>query len=845
MTYSQFQFLPLQVVTSSSFKRSDARTVSAAGDSAETSSQTEDDRYRLLKFTDARDPRHKHLYPISGSMIENYNTQVNPKSRNKSTGKVLEFSDNWCLLPRAGEENEQQQPQRDAPYPHRGHPVLYVPGHWGSFSQARSIGAHGTRWTGHAARSKSDQDVYNSLLTGKGMNDGNSDRALDELLSGLHSSTSSELDFFVMDVFALDFDGGEGAALHSSKLLRQAEFFARAVETIVKGCQNSGQKGITIVAHSIGAWVVRIALRMHPHLTSEGWVRNVITLASPLASIPFAVDAGVHDIMKHLNDGDVSDGDVTIISVSGGLRDEMIPPELCEVPSSRSHTTKSKADEGITSSTQVINEAFLSVSAMSTTKQPLAGNAFGMDHRAIVWCYELLKTVREVIFVMVVATDRGIVSSERMEVARKIMKINDNQQTGASSSFRDDVMNQRVALVQEKGYATTVTIQLASPYRLNSLLKICILVALLHSHVTLPLIGLSSRTTALHILLVPLIVTATAWIRRSTASCYMQECQMLLGTTFILAQLAMSAYFLICYGICLILAYLRRKFFHAATTTDVHLQAQSFGHVFLHCFMQQLKAYALVVVLVTAAVYYIHTRLLGGNADFVWNRVAVTSYFFVSTVVLLISSIINVACSSDSSDHHRTIMFVLLLSIIKVTYGKVIYALSLITNWGQIDSQLYDEFLKTMNSSVGSMIGHHKEMILCVATYLVPTFAAVVVIQTHTIMVRNWNLHFSKSLSKADDGDTDQSLNKASLGHGDRIAILVADVSVVVWYAWNAFVSYGRDDMLVPLYTFATFASFYLRCIPLSSKAMGVYSAVVDNDLSLCSNSPKDHNKKE
>ena len=237
-------------------------------------------------------------------MLENYSTQSTAKKQNviPNSGRLLEIQDNWCLLPSGTthvdsskkEANDNNQ-WINAPHPHQWHPVLYVPGHWGSFSQARSLGAHGTRWAGPYPDGKSDEEIFKSFLSGDGMHDGwvplNSDGTPKDWINQWNALSQQLLDGFVMDVFTLDFDGGEGAALHASKLLRQADFFMRAVETIVAACHcsndndengnSSRQRGITIVAHSIGAWVVRIALRLHPHLVTEGWIRNVVTLASP------------------------------------------------------------------------------------------------------------------------------------------------------------------------------------------------------------------------------------------------------------------------------------------------------------------------------------------------------------------------------------------------------------------------------------------------------------------------------------------------------------------------------------------------------------------------------------
>ena len=77
MTYSHFQFLPLRVLPSSSTESSTNRQ-----------QQLEEERYRLLKFTDKRDPRHEHFYPISGSLVENYESAShNPNKKRKMQNK--------------------------------------------------------------------------------------------------------------------------------------------------------------------------------------------------------------------------------------------------------------------------------------------------------------------------------------------------------------------------------------------------------------------------------------------------------------------------------------------------------------------------------------------------------------------------------------------------------------------------------------------------------------------------------------------------------------------------------------------------------------------------------------
>jgi len=891
MTYSHFQFLPLRVMPPSSSSKS-------------SSSSTSSERYRLLKFADQRDPRHKHLYPISGSMVENYESQSNP-NRIKKSGRLLELEDNWCLLDRNILEkkvptNSTDKKWRDAPHPHRGHAVLYVPGHWGSFSQARSMGAHGTRWTGPYAKGKSDQEIYESLATGEGMHDGSriSDDAnnvsSEDFMDWFSSSSQQQeqsLDGFVMDVFALDFDG-QGAALHASKLLRQAEFFARAVETIVEGCHlsNNGdahhdgsssssrqQQGITIVAHSIGAWVVRIALKMHPHLSRDGWIRNVVTLASPLGSVPYAVDAGVHDIARRINDDGHDEGDVTMISISGGLRDEMIPPEMCQVPpSSKNQIIDTKTDG-------FVSDAFLATSILQSSSSSANGQ-FGMDHRAIVWCYDLLKVVREVIFSLVVATDQGLVSAERMDVARSIMHggtvgfgSDKKHQESNIASFQEGVINQHMALLQEKGYSRTVSIQLSAPYHLNSLLKLCIVAALLHPFAIFPTLQYVRRKKsrslteklfdmALSLLAIPFLVFLVTWVRQLEFSplswdilpaCYGQECQLLLGAIYIQSQLATLIYFLLVNGVCYFVAAMCDKCFilHKKSAGKNRLpMGKSFRGILLHLCMQQLRIFAVIVLPLTAGVCYIINIFILGNEDLAWDRTSVASCCFISSLLLILIHLVILACkpSPVDSEKRRSLLLVLFLSLVKATFGKALYAFSLTTQWGQSNLDSYDDFLAVMNSSAGVIGGHHNEMTICVVTILLPAFFAVMAFGTHDIMSQNSTTYWNKTEQIAGNGDTANgsnmkldSLNNVAPQYNEPKFIIIAHASFICWFTWNVSVNFPVDNLMVPFCSFIAVVTTYLLCLPFSFEVMDICSAIAKNDLSLQCDSTKIHGKSE
>ena len=746
MTFSQFQFLPIRVLQTTTTGKMETR-----------------DQYRLLKFTDARDPRHQHLYQISGSLIENYASQTKQK-RTNANGRLLEFTDNWCLLSHNITEPKQWN---KAPYPHRGHIVLYVPGHWGSFSQARSIGAHGTRWTGRSNH-RQTSFIYNSFKTGEGMNDGanlNSPKAHGELLEWVHAS--SILDDFVMDVYSLDF-AEEGATLHASRLLRQAEFFARSIETLVQGCDiDKSSNGVTIVAHSIGAWVVRIALRMHPQLAERKWIRNVVTLASPLGGVPYAVDAGVHDIISHVNNGGFSGGDVTFISISGGLRDEMIPPEVCEIP----FTSFDQKDDNTTSAA---SETFLATTILKRYSDKSTEKQYGMDHRAIAWCHGLLEAVREVIFTLAVTTCQGMKSNNRLNMARRVMlEHHSGSDEHATTRFQQDIDQQSNLLVTDRGYVKAAAIQLAAPYNLNSLLKLAIAASLLNMHVLAPLklflgAGIQSNAdgsgailleASKSLLVIPLFILSLSIIRRARSMCCWQECQVLLATSFALAQVATIIYVLICIVLSPLIANglqmcPRKKAAiingkNQASKSDETLDT-TFSAILLQFMVKQCHTLIFFALpLIIGCIFYIH--FVNGNTDdLVLNGASVGSYCFISMILLLLCCLIK-SIVTITGERERSAVFVLLLMTIKTTHGKVLYALSSTTQSGQISSILYDEFLKATKSHVGAMARHHNELILCLITKVLPAFFTLNAILAYATMDQKARQHFSSSSNNSND----------------------------------------------------------------------------------------------
>lgn len=778
MTYSQYQFLPLNVPN------------------AHPGSN-----YRLLKFTDKRDPRHQHFYPISGGLIENYETQTNPNVKKGRPGRELKFEDNWCLLSREKlkANNSTYENWKGVPYPNRGHPVLYVHGHWGSFSQARSIGAHGTRWVGPYTKSKSDAQIYDSLQTGRDMHNGLLPHESSFVLSEDHfveQVSKDHLAGFVMDVYSLDFNG-EGAALHHSTLLRQADFFAKSIEALATGCDVSREGGITIVAHSIGAWVVRLALRMHPHLESNGLVRNVVTLASPHLVIPYAVDSSVHEMTSRLNRNE-DNQDVAVVSISGGLRDELIPPEVCPVPSSSGLASKSYL------------ATVISGSASNQQSQ------FGMDHRAIVWCYDLLGEVRKAIFAMVVGSNLGLDSQQRMNIVDRVLV------HGQRESYSDTIVKQHEEEMASNGYVKTSMTQLASLSNLNSLLKLSIASGLIHSLI-LERLGISSRhamstagVTCIGLIAIPGMITLVSTLRILGAKCEVHECNLLLGSVYILAQLATLANYTIIYALCPISSWL--------LNTKKQFPVEQIGTVL----MQFVQLYFTLLVFLCAA-----CQVFGAFAGKKVSAIdAAMPLCFLALVMLASKQLIAALCDAMHAqliDVNRTYILVLLLSFVKVIFGKVLYACLLIFPRGQ------GEMLEvTGNTFVAS--GIYEELVISSLAHVIPVVAATVTLEILKIRTRRF---FQVQGNRSDEDDMKTAAATRLIKRGPHTAVYIVTIVLAAWYTWRVFVNHVGEDVICPLLSCIMAVRTLSTSNSLSLEAVGVLQSIVTNDLELHSDGPK------
>jgi len=292
--------------------------------------------------------------------------------------------------------------------------VLFIPGHWGSYTQSRSLGAHGLRLTG-----KADSAVEKSII--------------DSLGSGALSGDALNEESFIYEVLSVDF-AGQGAALHGHFLRSQANYVGASVKHISHVCNVDS---ITLVGHSMGGIVARLVPVLYPE--GAHLVRNIITLASPHSNPIYAFDYSIKKVYDELNAG--WSEETLVISVSAGLRDEFMDD-----------------------STLLSNTASFSILATEMPTLTLRGE-FGMDHQAITWCFDVLSSLRKVIWALSTSSDKDV--SSRLKAAKAYL---------GGDSFATNYLSSKYHLYAKFGVIHASSIESGFFYNVPNLLSLfCIL----------------------------------------------------------------------------------------------------------------------------------------------------------------------------------------------------------------------------------------------------------------------------------------------------------------------------------------------------------------------------------
>jgi PGAP1-like protein len=353
--------------------------------------------YRVFKFMDHRDPRHRELLQ-----------------------KESVADDSWCLSKQA----------QTVPL------IVYVPGHFGSYEQSRSLGAHGTQLTARNTQQQHDQAVLQKLSN----------------LRNNHTATAIEsMDDFFFDVVAIDFRE-EGGGFHGAIIQRQAEFIANTVSQITQTCRNV--KSIAIVAHSIGGISTRWALYKFP--AEMAVIRNVVTLGTPHAHTVLSWQSTLRNMYREIGtlslnskniDGDDNNNNVALVSIAGGLRDEMIPPMACEIENGLSLLATDIMQNGTVEARNV----------------PVA---LGMDHRALVWCHNLLTPVRNILFGLLLKASNKSVES-RLARANEVSFRPHTRRVDYSEDYQVAVRGIRKTLQDSYGYWMALALETSLLYHLE------------------------------------------------------------------------------------------------------------------------------------------------------------------------------------------------------------------------------------------------------------------------------------------------------------------------------------------------------------------------------------------
>jgi len=257
-------------------------------------------------------------------------------------------------------------------------PVLFVPGHAGDYQQARSLGAHAIQLTGYTVERAMVQTAIRQLL----------------------DTTTLKL-----DVYAVDFEE-EWTALHGYYAERQTKFVERTMRHLVSTC---GFDSVMIVGHSMGGLISIAAAHNIPQ-----HVHSIVTLGTPhqkLLTFEPTMKQWLNEMTKARKD------DLVLISISGGLRDEMIPPESCE-----------------TKFTTNYHHSFIAPEIMETYGTEKISPRLGMDHKALVWCRNLMAPVRRIVVALAETQIAGLTPPERLHAVRNLFPTN-------TTSFSDSIQH--------------------------------------------------------------------------------------------------------------------------------------------------------------------------------------------------------------------------------------------------------------------------------------------------------------------------------------------------------------------------------------------------------------------
>lgn len=201
-----------------------------------------------------------------------------------------------------------------------------------------------------------------------------------------NSGRGVPLDFFTVN-FQEDLTAFDGTTV-----VDQAEYLNQAIAYILSlySSHPDPPSSVILIGHSMGGIVARTMVTLDSYVPES--INTILTLATPHVLPPVSFDKGIVGLYHNVNEfwkretgagGKLAD--TLLVSVTGGIRDQMIPAEYSSV------------------------DSFLPPQngfAVATTSIP--GVWMSIDHQAMVWCHQLRRVLAETLLTVAGETTQGV-----------------------------------------------------------------------------------------------------------------------------------------------------------------------------------------------------------------------------------------------------------------------------------------------------------------------------------------------------------------------------------------------------------------------------------------------------
>ncbi|KAJ3450672.1 negative regulator of vesicle formation-related [Anaeramoeba flamelloides] len=275
-------------------------------------------------------------------------------------------------------------------------PILFIHGHSGNYSNAKSIASTFALLNGQFNRDKGNWEIS------KGYEEGYDPIDREFVLKYLNSSKYDPINSaFEFEVYSIDFKH-QLNAFSSLLLSEQTEYLLDCVKYILsaystKDDSQTQPEKVFIIAHSMGGMVSRLALSSSR--IEKDQIGTVLTLSTPHNDPPYPCDTGttvsyrnfLHSPsfapLDHENTNDKNSkiaSQSLIVSIIGGVNDELIRPDNAYLGNTK-HINKDNQDiKEISYYTSSIESCFTS-----------------SDHKSIIWCNQIVNKISKLVYNLV------------------------------------------------------------------------------------------------------------------------------------------------------------------------------------------------------------------------------------------------------------------------------------------------------------------------------------------------------------------------------------------------------------------------------------------------------------